>query len=80
MDLLNNKERKDKIKLAIQNYVMENDNEMVEPTMVLDALKAVMRGRFISESTSKKRRVEGEGEFRNVLNKLRIGKRLPEFG
>ena len=53
--LLNNEQRKDKIKLEIQKYVTENDNEMVEPTMVWDALKAVMRGRLISEATYAKK-------------------------
>ena len=53
--LLNNDKRKERIKLEIQNYVRENDNGMVKPTMVWDALKAVMRGKLISESTHAKK-------------------------
>ena len=69
MGLLNNEQRKDKINFEIQKYITENDNEMVEPTMVWDALKAVMRGRLISEATyAKKMKLK---TYRNI-EKLRV--------
>lgn len=48
--LLNNKAVADQIELNIKEYMMINDNGEVDPSILWDSLKAVMRGNLIALS------------------------------
>lgn len=49
----------DQIRNDIKNYLLENDNKEVSPSILWDALKAVMRGKIIGYSSNwKKKRNE----------------------
>lgn len=50
MGLLNNKAVADQIELNIKEYMMINDNGEVDPSILWDSLKAVMRGNLIALS------------------------------
>lgn len=47
---------KEQIKEDIKNYLVENDNEEVSPSIVWDALKAVIRGKIIGYSSNLKKK------------------------
>lgn len=46
---------KEQISQDIIDYVAENDNEEVSPSILWDALKAVIRGKLIGYSTNLKK-------------------------
>ena len=52
---LNNKTLKEEIKEDIARYVEENDNGEVNPTILWDALKAVIRGKLIAKTAAIKK-------------------------
>ena len=57
--VLNNTSVVEETKVDINKYKEENNNGEVEPTIVWDAMKAVIRGRFIAHTTHlKKARLE----------------------
>lgn len=39
----------------MKQYIEENDNGEVDPTIIWDAMKAVIRGKFIDETACVKR-------------------------
>lgn len=53
--MLNNPEFKEKIKKELKTYLDYNDNGSVNPVMLWDAAKAVLRGKIISESAFMKK-------------------------
>lgn len=46
--ILNNKTISEQIKIEIKRYIEENDTEGISPTMLWDALKAVIWGKLIA--------------------------------
>lgn len=46
---------KKKIRTGMKQYIEENDNGEVDPTIIWDAMKAVIRGKFIDETACVKR-------------------------
>lgn len=54
--LLNNKANTEQIKLNIKEYIRINDNGEVDPSIVWDSLKAVMRGNLIALSAQNKKK------------------------
>lgn len=67
--LLNNKQRQERIKGEIKTYVEENNNGEVDPTILWDAMKAVIRGKLIAEAALiKKTRTE---TYKKSMKKLR---------
>ena len=55
MGLLNSEQRKEQVRKDLEKYLEENDNGEVDPTILWDAMKAVMRGKLIAESALVKR-------------------------
>ncbi len=53
--ILNNKGLIEELKGEIMRYKEENDNGEVDPTILWDALKAVIRGRLISHTAFAKK-------------------------
>ena len=67
--LLNNKGLVEEIKREIIRYKEENDNGEVDPTILWDALKAVLRGKLIAQTAHLKRtRLE---LYQNVTGQLK---------
>lgn len=67
--ILNNKEIVEDMKKEIRQYVDENNDGEVQPTMVWDALKAVVRGKLIARTTAlKKARLT---TYKNQTERLR---------
>uniref|UniRef100_A0A8C9ZYH8 Uncharacterized protein n=1 Tax=Sander lucioperca TaxID=283035 RepID=A0A8C9ZYH8_SANLU len=67
--ILNNKGFVEKLKGEIIRYREENDNGEVDPTILWDALKAVIRGRLISYTAyAKKARLE---TYQKQIEKLK---------
>lgn len=50
VSILNNPQFKEKIKKELKTYLEDNDNGNVNPVILWDAAKAVLRGNIISES------------------------------
>ena len=50
MGMLNNEQRKERVREELQAYIDDNNNGEVDPTVVWDAMKAVMRGKLIVET------------------------------
>ena len=55
MGLLNSEQQKEQVRKDLQTYMEENDNEEVNPTILWDAMKAVMRGKLIAHSAMVKK-------------------------
>ena len=53
--ILNNKTVAEQIRTEIKKYVEENDNGEVDPDILWDALKAVLRGKLIALTSAQKR-------------------------
>ena len=53
--ILNNEQRKEKVKAEIKRYIEENNNGAVDPTILWDAMKVVIRGKLIAETAHAKR-------------------------
>lgn len=53
--MLNNKAIVEQIKLEIKEYLDFNDNGEVDPSILWDSLKAVIRGKIIALATSSKK-------------------------
>uniref|UniRef100_A0A3Q2ZLE5 Reverse transcriptase domain-containing protein n=2 Tax=Kryptolebias marmoratus TaxID=37003 RepID=A0A3Q2ZLE5_KRYMA len=69
--LLNYKTIKAEISHDIKTYIEENDDGQVNPVMVWDALKAVIRGKLIAKTAAlKKSRVEAYEKERVQLTEL----------
>lgn len=51
----NNEQRKEKVKAEIKRYIEENNNGEVDPTILWDAMKAVIRGKLKAETAHVKR-------------------------
>lgn len=56
--ILNNRILVEEIKAEIATYMAENDNGEVDPVILWDALKAVLRGKLISKTASLKKAKE----------------------
>ena len=69
--LLNSEPVINQIKTDIENYLTENDNGETNPTIVWDALKAVIRGKLIAISSQiKKAKLERYKQLLSDLRKL----------
>jgi len=55
LGILNNDQRKEKIKTKIRRYIEENNGGQVNPTILWDALKVVIRGQLIAETVHVKK-------------------------
>uniref|UniRef100_A0A3Q3ASL9 Reverse transcriptase domain-containing protein n=1 Tax=Kryptolebias marmoratus TaxID=37003 RepID=A0A3Q3ASL9_KRYMA len=53
--ILNSEQRREKIKAEIKQYIEENNNGTVDPIILWDAMKAVIRGKLIAETAHDKR-------------------------
>lgn len=51
----NNEQRKEKVKAEITRYIEENNNGAVDPTILWDAMKVVIRVKLIAETAHVKR-------------------------
>ena len=69
--MLNNEQRKEGIRKEIKTYLEINNNGEVDPTIVWDAMKAVIRGKLIAEtSLVKKAKKEMYKKNEEELRKL----------
>ena len=69
--ILNNELRKEEIRNEIKTYVKGNDNGEVDPIMVWDAMKAVIRGKLIARMAQmKKAKLEAYKTYEEKLRKL----------
>ena len=67
--LLNNKDLVEGIRRDITRYREENDNGEVDPTILWDALKSVIRGKLIAQTSLLKRtRLE---LYQNLIGQLK---------
>lgn len=55
MGILNNKANVEQIREEIKRYIEENDNGDVDPVILWDAMKAVIRGKLIALTSSQKK-------------------------
>lgn len=53
--ILNSEQQKEKVKAEIKRYIDENNNGAVDPTIVWDAMKVVIRGKLIAETAYQKK-------------------------
>lgn len=68
---MNNEQRKEKVKAEIKRYIEENNNGEVDPTILWDAMKAVIRGKLIAETAHVKRvRLEAYKKYTDNLREL----------
>ena len=63
--MLNNKAAVEQIKLEIKDYLKINDNGEVDPSILWDSLKAVMRGNLIALTALNKK--EKTMEYNNLV-------------
>uniref|UniRef100_A0A3B4GYJ9 Uncharacterized protein n=1 Tax=Pundamilia nyererei TaxID=303518 RepID=A0A3B4GYJ9_9CICH len=71
MCLLNNKAIIKEIKAEIKHFLEINDNGQVNPNILWDTLKAVVRGKFISLSAALKKAKENQlNGLENTLKDL----------
>ena len=71
VSMLNNPEFKEKIKIELKTYLEDNDDGNVNPVMLWDAAKAVLRGKIISESAFiKKMKTQKLLNLQNQLTEL----------
>lgn len=69
--ILNNETIVNEIKQDIEEFLSENDNEEVNPLILWDSLKAVLRGKIIAKTTQLKRsRKEKYEKLINTLKEL----------
>lgn len=55
MGILNDKNLVERMKEDINRYIEENDNGEVDPTILWDTLKAVIRGNLMAYTTGRKK-------------------------
>ena len=53
--IMNNKTVTKQIKMEIKKYIEENDTDEVNPTILWDAMKAVIRGKLIAITSPQKK-------------------------
>ncbi len=71
--ILNNRATREQLVVEIEQYVEQNDNGLVPPTILWDACKVVLRGQIIAiTSKLKKCRLEKLNTLTNSLNKLEL--------
>lgn len=74
VSILNNEKMVKEIKKEINDCIKENNNNEVEPTIIWDTIKAVMRGNLISRTAylnkMKKKKYEELGELLRTLEKM----------
>lgn len=64
---------REQLVVEIEQYVEQNDNGLVPPTILWDACKVVLRGKVIAiTSKLKKCRLEKLNTLTNSLNKLEL--------
>lgn len=69
--ILNSEQRKERIKADITKYIEENDNGAVDPTILWDAMKAVIRGKLIAETANAKNiKLEAYRKYSKRLREL----------
>ena len=69
VSILNNKTKIEKIKNEIKKSIEENDTEGINPTILWDALKAVIRGKLIT-ITSRQKKLK-QSKCLNLIEKLK---------
>lgn len=83
VSILNNETTVKEIKEEIENYIEQNDNDEVNPTIVWDALKAVIRGKIISKTAwLKKMKMQTYEEYSGKvkdLEQLFLHRKTPEI-
>lgn len=73
LGILNNKSVVDQIRIEIKRYLEENNNGEVDPSILWDALKAVIRGKLIAiTSTLKKERIAHYEKLISELKQLEL--------
>ena len=55
---LNNQQVTEEIKMEIKNFLEKNDNENITTQNLWDAVKAVLRGKFIAIQSYLKKNIE----------------------
>lgn len=75
--MLNNEKVKEQIKLIIERFIKENDNGEVNPNILWDTLKAVLRGNLIaiSSAQNKEKREKYKQKMMHLTNLEKLHKK-----